>query len=462
MNKKSLSLLLSTSILLSYPLISYSQTDKIKNIKMSSIIDVKPKHWAYNAVKYVMEDLDIMEPKTPTRFVGDKKATRYELARAFYFALQSLESISEKKLRIIDDSSNVIITDVDDNNKDLVNKLVSQYGIMQLMPDNKFMGNREMTRYELAFDLNNYLMLLESKIGDPKPPLRTRSSELTDLSSNHWAYTAVVNIVDKYRIMDGYPQNVFGGNQKLTRYEVSALLKRFIEYVDTKIFTIPTPTPTPTPTPIPTPVPTPIPTPTPIPKKLSNFDIKFGGGSKSLMNSTQNNTFDPAINLDFNYWFSRFGVSLNTDYSFSDHQFTINNSSRLTSGLMLNYKLLEQLSDEDILLSLGLGYGLTNWNGVSTNVNGNNLSSVISHGPRLNVNFEIPFAEWIALNLNNSFTYMAFGNNGFRNDLFAGFNLPAYSLFSFQLGYTNTAYSITNISNLNIQNGLQGNFRFKF
>lgn len=67
MNKKFLSLLLSASVLLSYPLISYSQTDKIKNIKMSSIIDVKPKHWAYTPVKYVMEDLDIMEPKTPDR-----------------------------------------------------------------------------------------------------------------------------------------------------------------------------------------------------------------------------------------------------------------------------------------------------------------------------------------------------------------------------------------------------------
>ncbi|GIW21483.1 MAG: hypothetical protein KatS3mg068_0490 [Candidatus Sericytochromatia bacterium] len=339
---------------------------------------------------------------------------------------------------------------------------MSEYGIMQLMPDNKFMGNREMTRYELAFDLNNYLMLLENKIGDPKLQLRNRSSEFTDLSSNHWAYTAVVNIVDKYRIMDGYPQNVFGGNQKLTRYEVAALLKRFIEYVDTKIFTIPSPTPTPTPISIPTTIPTPIPTSTPISKKLSNFDIKFGGASRSLMNTTKNNTFDPGINLDFNYWFSRFGFSLNTDYLFSDHQFPIANSSRLTSSIMLNYKLLEQLNDEEILFSLGLGYGLTSWNGILTNVNGNNINSITSHGPKLNVNFEMPLAEWISLNLNNSFTYMTFGNSGFRNDLFTGFNLPAYSLFSFQLGYTNTIYSINNISNLNVQNGLQGNFRFKF
>jgi len=459
-NKKTLSLLLSTSILISYPLISYSQIDKLKNIKMSSIVDVKPKHWAYEAVKYVMEDLDIMEPKTSTRFMGDKKATRYELARVFYFALQSLENISEKQLKIVQDSSNIIITDVDDNNKDLVRKIVSEYGLMQLMPDNKFMGNREMTRYELAFDLNNYLRLLENKVGDPKPPLRTRSSELSDLSTNHWAYTAVVNIIDKYRIMDGYPQNVFGGNQKLTRYEVAALLKRFIEYVDTKIFTIPSPTPTPTPIPMPTS--TPIPTPTPIPKKLSKFDIKFGGGSKSLMNNPSNNTLDPAINLDLVYWFSRFGVAFNTDYSFSDYQFPIKNSSRFNSSLTLNYKLLEQLSNEDTHLSLGLGYGLTNWSGTLTDINGNNLSNIISHGPKISLNFELPFAEWIALNVNNSFTYMTFGNNGFRNDLFAGFNLPAYSLFSFQLGYTNTLYSINNVSGLNIQNGLQGNFRFKF
>jgi hypothetical protein len=180
------------------------------------------------------------------------------------------------------------------------------------------------------------------------------------------------------------------------------------------------------------------------------------------MNNPSNNTLDPAINLDFVYWFSRFGVAFNTDYSFSDYQFPIKNSSRFTSSLTLNYKLLEQLSDEDTHLSLGLGYGLTNWSGTLTNINGNNLSNIISHGPKISLNFELPFAEWIALNVNNSFTYMTFGNNGFRNDLFAGFNLPAYSLFSFQLGYTNTLYSINNVSGLNIQNGLQGNFRFKF
>ncbi|GIW21482.1 MAG: hypothetical protein KatS3mg068_0489 [Candidatus Sericytochromatia bacterium] len=97
MNKKSLTLLLSTIILFSYPLVSYSQIDKIKNIKMSSIIDVKPKHWAYNAVKYVMEDLDIMEPKTPTRFMGDKKATRYEISKSILFCTSKSRKYIWKK-----------------------------------------------------------------------------------------------------------------------------------------------------------------------------------------------------------------------------------------------------------------------------------------------------------------------------------------------------------------------------
>lgn len=462
MIKKLTALIVSGLILVYVPTNAYSKN--VANYKLESLVDVKIKHWSYPALKYVVEDLGVMSPKTQTRFLGDKLATRYELANAFYSAIKELEVISEKRLKINESNLTSDLTDVNEDNKTVVNSIVNEYRVMQLFPDAKFMGNREMTRYELAYDMNNYLMLLERKLDTLPIEPRDKASELTDLSESHFAYKAVKNIVDNYKIMDGYPQKVFGGEQKLTRYEVAALLRRFVEHVDKKILSVPKPTPTPiaTPTPeptiIPTPIPTPEPTPTPIPKAASSkVDLRVGAGLYSLFNPSTNTTFnrfDPGLSFNANVWFSKFGISLGGDYLIADNKATIADASRLTLGATANYRILGDQSDEDVSLFVGIGYGYTNWFGTGKAVN--------SSGPKATVDFEAPLNSWIGLNLRDSFTYAIVGESGWRNDLFAGFTSPAYNLISAQLGYVGTTYSATNVSNLNTQHGLELGLRLRF
>lgn len=466
MKNKATALILAGLTVLSVPTVSQSRPAFMYSYvtgmayKIDSLVDMKPKHWAYGAVKYVVEDLNIMDPATPTRFMGDKKATRYELAKAFYNAAKGLEDISEKDLRLNQVSLDNTLTDVNDENKKVVNSIVNEYGIMQLLPDNRFMGNREMTRYELAFDMNNYLMLLEKKIGVPETESRDRLSQLRDVTPDHWAYAAIKNIVDKYKIMDGYPQGVFGGDQKLTRYEVAALIKRFVEYVDKNILSIPKPTPTPvatpTPEPTPTPIPTPLPTPTPEPKKPASLaDLKVGGTMASLFDPSTNTNFtrfDPGMSLDGTFMFGQLGFNVNGEYLFSDDK-PFMNSPRVTAGATFDWKPLGYESDEDLSLILGLGYVYTGW--FST-------TAISNTGPKLDVRFEYPVSPWVSLNLNDAFTLYLTNGVGWKDDIFAGVTIPAYSLFSVQLGYTGSLYSVPSVTTFNSQHGLGLNLRFRF
>ena len=466
MIKKITAIFISSFIMFSINNNSFARPSVSYNLE--SLVDVKTKHWSYPALKYVVEDLGVMKPKNATRFLGDKLAVRYELAEIFYNAVKNLEDISEKSLKIKEANTVSDLTDVNEDNKSIVNSIVNEYGVMQLFPDSKFMGNREMTRYELAYDMNNYLVLLETKLGSLKVPNRERAIELTDLNASHWAYSASKNIIDKYKIMDGYPQKVFGGDQKLTRYEVAALIRRFIEYVDKKILSVPKPTPTPVPTPtptatpvptpVPTPIPTPVPTPTPIPKlPSSKVDLRVGGGTYSLFNpsaGTTFNRFDPRASLSANLWFAKFGLSLGGNWLAADDKALIKDASRLGLSASANYRIMGGESDEDISLFAGLGFGYNNWYGQAKAVN--------SSGPLLSVNFEAPITPWVSLNIRDSFTYMLVGENGWKNDLFTGLNFPAYGLASFELGYYGSIYNVPNVGIPNSQHGLEGNLRFRF
>ena len=93
MVKKLTALLISGFILFSISHNSYAKP--LASYNLENLVDVKTKHWSYPALKYVVEDLGVMEPKTPTRFMGDKLSTRYELARTFYNAVKGLEEISQ-------------------------------------------------------------------------------------------------------------------------------------------------------------------------------------------------------------------------------------------------------------------------------------------------------------------------------------------------------------------------------
>ncbi|PKL76386.1 MAG: hypothetical protein CVV27_10525 [Candidatus Melainabacteria bacterium HGW-Melainabacteria-1] len=60
----------------------------------------------------------------------------------------------------------------------------------------------------------------------------TPASEMVDLSPEHWAYRAVQELMEKYQVIEGYPDRTFRGNRTLTRYEFAAAIYRVMTRVE--------------------------------------------------------------------------------------------------------------------------------------------------------------------------------------------------------------------------------------
>ena len=59
----------------------------------------------------------------------------------------------------------------------------------------------------------------------------TSVDELTDVNQNHWAYDALRDLVEKYDVIEGYPNHTFRGNRTATRWEMAAALNALIKSV---------------------------------------------------------------------------------------------------------------------------------------------------------------------------------------------------------------------------------------
>lgn len=60
-------------------------------------------------------------------------------------------------------------------------------------------------------------------------------NELSDLESNEWAYKAVQGLVEKYDVLEGYPDGTFKGQKPSTRFELAAAVYDLATYFSDEI-----------------------------------------------------------------------------------------------------------------------------------------------------------------------------------------------------------------------------------
>ena len=72
---------------------------------------------------------------------------------------------------------------------------------------------------------------LDAKPADALTPV----SELRDVSPDHWAYNAIQTLIEKYQVMEGFPDKTFRGSKTLTRYEMAAALAKVMARVEERI-----------------------------------------------------------------------------------------------------------------------------------------------------------------------------------------------------------------------------------
>ncbi|HEY9724081.1 MAG TPA: S-layer homology domain-containing protein [Oscillatoriaceae cyanobacterium] len=70
-------------------------------------------------------------------------------------------------------------------------------------------------------------------LGQAHPVLAaTSADEMRDLSPNHWAYKSIEQLMLRYGVMSGFPDDTFRGDKPVSRYELAAALLKVMERMD--------------------------------------------------------------------------------------------------------------------------------------------------------------------------------------------------------------------------------------
>ncbi|MBM3267244.1 MAG: S-layer homology domain-containing protein [Candidatus Sericytochromatia bacterium] len=65
-------------------------------------------------------------------------------------------------------------------------------------------------------------------------PAGPSAETMADLAPNHWAYNAIKLLMERYRVMGGFPDKTFRGEKGVSRYELAAALVQIMDKLDAK------------------------------------------------------------------------------------------------------------------------------------------------------------------------------------------------------------------------------------
>ncbi|HEY9765719.1 MAG TPA: S-layer homology domain-containing protein, partial [Chroococcales cyanobacterium] len=182
--------------------------------------DVPAGHWAENAIEEVAINRNLMQGYPDYTFRGEAKFSRQDFVLALKGLVQELETISKTSWKKTEKTKNASFKDLKEQG---AISFLLDYGLFEgVLKSDAFEANHPVTRFELAKVIHNLLKLAEKKkVLEPSAP--PTKNPFSDLSPSDPFYSEVLDLAVSYRVMVGFPDGTFRGEEELTRYQFAAV-----------------------------------------------------------------------------------------------------------------------------------------------------------------------------------------------------------------------------------------------
>ncbi|HEY9856476.1 MAG TPA: S-layer homology domain-containing protein [Stenomitos sp.] len=203
------------------------------SLASDTFTDVPDGHWAEQGVAEVAIKRDLMKGYADGTFRGEEPFTRSQFVNSMAVLLKELESLSKTSWKPVVHPT-YTFTDVPADQKAETLRLTNDYGLFEGVPGiskNSFHGDQTVTRYEMAKIINNLMRLAEAKdVVRPTGKLG-EGPTFSDVNPGDWAYSDMQSVSQRYKVMVGFPDGTFRGNEQLTRYQYAQAISQTVPMI---------------------------------------------------------------------------------------------------------------------------------------------------------------------------------------------------------------------------------------
>lgn len=223
--KLALSLCLTAAVGLAQPAFASLASDSFK--------DVPDGHWAEQGIAEVAIKRDLMKGYADGTFRGEAPFTRLQFVNSMTVLLKELEALSKVSWRPLAHPTHAF-QDLPADQKAETLRLTDDYGLFEGVPgisQTRFNGDQTVTRYEMAHVINNLMRLAEAKdVVRPQGKLG-EGPAFSDVNPGDWGYPDMQSVSQRYKVMVGFPDGTFRGNEELTRYQYAQAISQTVPLI---------------------------------------------------------------------------------------------------------------------------------------------------------------------------------------------------------------------------------------
>ncbi|HEY9854889.1 MAG TPA: S-layer homology domain-containing protein [Stenomitos sp.] len=209
-------------------------TPALASLASDTFQDVPKGHWAEQGVAEVAIKRDLMKGYPDGTFRGDRPFTRTQFVDSLVSLLKELETLSKTSWRPAEHPFNAYADVTPGPDRDHLLMIANDYGLFEGVPGitpDRFSPDTPVTRYEMAKIIDNLMRLAEAKdVVRPRGKVGSGPT-FSDVSRKDWAYPAVVDVSQRYKVMVGFPDGTFRGPEKLTRYQYAQAISQTVPQI---------------------------------------------------------------------------------------------------------------------------------------------------------------------------------------------------------------------------------------